>query len=206
MASEQVIEPVGSNLTWAQNALDALETIALPLTSWAQLDWFPSWLVPLAMLLIIYLVRDYIKIGVQIFGIIFAWLWMAVIVNLIRWIIKEALPNIKGIFLNIGNGIVSIVKTINTSVFMFLAVAISVSTTFLTEFNEQITNFLSELTLPTIPNSIANADYSGILYLIFNVCEFNYFIVRVIDLLVLYVSISIVVILLRFTLKILRII
>lgn len=206
MANEQVIEPVGQNLIWAQNALDALESIAAPLSSWAQLDWFPSWLVPIAMILIIYLIRDYIKIVIQVLGLVLAWLWMAVIVNLIRWIIHEALPNIKGIFLNIGNGIVAIVKTINTSVFMFLAVAISVATTFLTEFNEQITNFLSELTLPTIPNSIANADYSGILYLIFNVCDFNYFLVRVIDLLVLYVSISIVVIILRFTLKILRII
>lgn len=201
----QVIQPIGNNLTWAQNALDALEALTLPLTSWSQLDWFPSWLVPLAMLLIIYLIRDYLKIGVQIFGIIFAWLWMSVIINLIRWIIHEALPNIKGIFLNIGNGIVSIVKTINTSVFMFLAVAISIATTFLSTFNEQITNTLADLTLPEIPSTIQNADYSGLLYLIFNVVDLNYFCVRLIDLLVLYVTISIIVMLLRFTLKVLRI-
>lgn len=206
MNEEQVIEPVGNNLGWARNAINALNALAAPLTAWAQLDWFPSWLVPIVMFLIISLIKDHIKAFLQLLAIVFVWMWMAVIVNLIRWLIYEAVPTIKGLFYTIGNGIVALFQTMNTSVFVFLAVALSVATTFLTEFNEQITNFLTELTLPTIPKSIANADYSGILYLIFNVIDLNYFLVRCIDLLILYVSISIVVILLRFTLKVIRII
>lgn len=203
---DNVIQPVGQSLDWAERALDALEQFLGPLTAWTQVDWFPWWLAPIAAIIVIYYAGNVFQLCLKFFSIVLAWLWMSVIVNLMRWVIHEAVPNIKGIFLNIGNGIVSVVKTINTSVFMFLAVAISIATTFLTEFNEQITNFLGDLTLPTIPNSIANADYSGILYLIFNVLDLNYFAVRLIDLLVLYVSVSVVVMITRFTLKCLRII
>ena len=200
--TEQIISPfAGPDINTIFGHFDSLIS---PVTSWTAVC--PSWLVIIVMALLLILLYKLIPSFIQLFIGVLAWLWLALISNFFKWLIYSLIPFVKGIFLAIGSGFIRIVKSVSNSVVVWLGIATTLITTYLTRFHEQIVDIISNLVLPTMPYGLSNADYSGLLYLFFNHLDLQYFLIKLFDLGILYLSVKMIVLFFRMVLKMLNLV